>query len=85
MSLIDVCWLNIGDWDCDYDDFYHDLSELVKKSKKELGLKFEDDLEFDTLKIFDPKITSLGMDQNRLNDLTELAYTTVEHHGFLNK
>ena len=52
------------------DYFHYDLSELLKKSKKELGVKLLDDLEFDTLKIFDPKITSLGMDQNGLNDLT---------------
>ena len=68
-----------------FDNFHHDLTELVKKSEKELGLKLEEDLEFDTLKIFDPKITSLGMVQNVLNDLTELAYAVDEHHGFLNK
>ena len=44
-----------------------------------------EDLEFDTLKIFYPKITSLGMVQNGLNDLTELAYAADEHRGFLNK
>ena len=53
-----------------FDNFHHDLTELVKKSEKELGRKLEEDLEFDTLKIFDPKITSLGMDQNGLNDIT---------------
>ena len=68
-----------------FDNFHHDLTELVKKSEKELGLKLEEDLEFDTLKIFDPKITSLEMVQNGLNDLTELAYAADEHHGFLNK
>ena len=68
-----------------FDNFHHDLTELVKKSEKELGLKLEEDLEFDALKIFDPKITSLGMVQNGLNDLTELACTAAEHHGFLNK
>ena len=68
-----------------FDNFHHDLTELVKKSEKELGRKLEEDLEFDTLKIFDPKITSLGMVQNGLNDLTELAYAADEHHGFLNK
>ena len=68
-----------------FDNFHHDLTELVKKSEKELGLKLEEDLEFDALKILDPKITSLGMVQNGLTDITELAYTTAEHHGFLNK
>lgn len=68
-----------------FDNFHHDLTELVKKSEKELGLKLEEDLEFDTLKIFDPKITSLGMVQNGLNDLTESTYAAAEHHGFLNK
>ena len=68
-----------------FDNFHHDLTELVKKSEKELGLKLEEDLEFDTLKIFYPKITSLGMVQNGLTDITELAYAADEHHGFLNK
>ena len=37
------------------DNFHHNLTELFKKSEKELGLKLEEDFEFDALKIFNPK------------------------------
>ena len=63
-----------------FDNFQHDLTELVKKYEKELGLKIEEDLEYDIIKIFGPKITSLARAQNGLNDVTELAHATAEHH-----
>ena len=67
-----------------FDNFQHDLTELVKKYEKELGLKIEEDLEYDIIKIFGPKITSLARAQNGLNDVTELAHTTAEHHPYWN-
>ena len=39
-----------------FDNFHHDLTELFKKSEKELGLKLEEDLEFDALKILTQKL-----------------------------
>ena len=68
----------------DFDNFHHDLIELVKKYEKDLALKVEEDLEHDIIKIFGVKITSLARAQNGLNDMTELAYTTAEHHPFWN-
>ena len=67
-----------------FDNFQHDLNELVKKYEKELGLKIEEDLEYDIIKIFGPKITSLARAQNGLNDVTELAHATAEHHPYWN-
>ena len=64
----------------DFEDFHHDLIELVKKYEINLGLKIEEDLEHDIIKIFGQKITSLARAQNGLNDMTELSYTTAEHH-----
>ena len=67
-----------------FDNFHHDLTELVKKYEHDLGLKVEEDLEHDIIKIFGVKITSLARAQNGLNDMTELAYTTAEHHPYWN-
>ena len=68
----------------DFNNFHHDLMELVKKYENDLGLKVEEDLEHDIIKIFGVKITSLARAQNGLNDMTELAYTTAEHHPYWN-
>jgi len=68
----------------DFNNFYHDLIELVKKYEHDLALKVEEDLEHDIIKIFGVKITSLARAQNGLNDMTELAYTTAEHHPYWN-
>ena len=68
----------------DFEDFYHDLIELVKKYESNLGLNIEEDLEHDIIKIFGQKITSLARAQNGLNDVTELSYTTAEHHPYWN-
>ena len=68
----------------DFEDFNHDLIELVKKYENDLGLKIEEDLEHEIIKIFGLKITSLARAQNGLNDMTELAYTTAEHHPYWN-
>ena len=68
----------------DFDNFHHDLIELVKKYEHDIPLKVEEDLEHDIIKIFGVKITSLARAQNGLNDMTELAYTTAEHHPYWN-
>jgi len=67
-----------------FEDFHHDLIELVKKYETDLGLKIEEDLEYDIIKIFGTKITSLARAQNGLNDVTELAHATAEHHPYWN-
>jgi hypothetical protein len=68
----------------DFDNFHHDLIELVKKYEHDMPLKVEEDLEHNIIKIFGVKITSLARAQNGLNDMTELAYTTAEHHPYWN-
>ena len=87
LSLTDVCWQNIRD--CvsmeDFESFYHDLLDLAKKYEtKNIPLKIEKDLENDIVKIFGEKITSLARAKNGLNDVTELSYTTAEHHPYWN-
>ena len=56
----------------------------MKKYDHDIPLKIEQDLENDIVKIFGAKITSLARAQNGLNDVTELAYTTAEHHPYWN-
>ena len=67
-----------------FDKFHHDLTELVKKYETDLGLKIEEDLDYEIIKIFGTKITSLARAQNGLNDVTELAHATAEHHPYWN-
>jgi len=69
----------------EFENFYRDLLELAKKYEQHnVPLKIEKDLENDVIKIFGERITSLSRAQNGLNDVTELAYTTVEHHPYWN-
>ena len=69
----------------DFENFYNDLLGFVKKYEQQnVPLKIEADLNNDTIKIFGQKITSLARAQNGLNDVTELAYTTAEHHPYWN-
>ena len=68
-----------------FENFYRDLLELAKKyGQNNIPLKIEKDLENDVIKIFGERITSLSRAQNGLNDVTELAYTTAEHHPYWN-
>jgi len=68
-----------------FENFYHDLLELAKTYETQnIPLKVEKDLENDIVKIFGEKITSLSRAKNGLNDVTELSYTTAEHHPYWN-
>ena len=87
LFLIDVCWLNIRDYSnmTNFENFYHDLLDLSKKYKRQnIPIKIEQDLENDIVKIFGEKFTPVERAKNGLNDVTELAYTTAEHHPFWN-
>ena len=67
-----------------FENFHQDLIDLVKKYEHDIPLKVEEDIENNIVKIFGAKITSLARAQNGLNDMTELAYTTAEHHPYWN-
>lgn len=68
-----------------FDTFYNELLELVNKHEKNnTPLKVEKDLETNIVKIFGENITALARAKNGLNDVTELAYATAEHHPFWN-
>ena len=66
-----------------FSDFYQSLLDLVKSfEKKETQLKVEPDLEKNIIKIFGQNITSLYRAKNGLEEVSELAYTTAEHHPY---
>ncbi len=68
-----------------FEEFYNDIIELVKKyEKSNTPIKLEQDADKDIIKIFGEKITALARAKNGLNDVTELAYTTAEHHPYWN-
>jgi len=69
----------------DFENFYNDLLGFAKKYEQQnVPLKIEKDPNNDVVKIFGQRITSLARAQNGLNDVTELAYTTAEHHPYWN-
>jgi len=68
-----------------FDSFYNDLIELASKHEKNnTPLKIEKDPEFDIAKVFGENITALARAKNGLNDMSELAYATAEHHPYWN-
>lgn len=68
-----------------FESFYKDLLELIAiYEKNNTPLKIEKDLENQIIKIFGDKITSISKAQNGLNDVSELAFATAEHHPFWN-
>lgn len=68
-----------------FEDFYKSLLVLVKSfEEKKTRLKIDHDLESHIIKIFGENIDSLSKAKSGLEDLTELAYTTAEHHPYWN-
>ena len=64
------------------DDFYRDLSKLVKQYEQlGLALKIESS-DSGMIKIFDQRITPLARAKSGLDDIIELAHTTAEHHSY---
>lgn len=68
-----------------FENFYDELLELVKRyGQNNTPLKIEKDLKNHIIKIFGENITSLARAKNGLNDVSELAFATAEHHPFWN-
>jgi len=68
-----------------FDEFLNDLQILIKKYESQnVQIKTEHDFESDIVKIFGPKFDSLSRAKNGLSDVSELAYTTAEHHPYWN-
>lgn len=68
-----------------FDEFYKSLMGLVESyGKKNLMLKVESDLDSNIIKVFGENITHVARAKNGLDDVSELAYTTAEHHPYWN-
>lgn len=68
-----------------FDDFYNSLQELVKSHTKDgILIKVEPDLREGIIRIFGEHMSSLGRAKSGLEDMSELAYTTAEHHPYWN-
>lgn len=68
-----------------FEEFYASLVELTKSfEKKNTQLKIERDPDSDIVKIFGENMNALSRAQNGLADVSELAFTTAEHHPYWN-
>jgi hypothetical protein len=66
-----------------FTDFYQSLLGLVKSfENKKIILKVEDDLESNIIQIFGENIDSLTRAKKGIEDVSEHAYTAVEHHPY---
>jgi hypothetical protein len=71
--------------DTPFDDFYKSLQELIAQySKKGIMLKTESDIQSNIVRIFGENMSSLNRAKNGLEDVSELAFTTAEHHPYWN-
>ncbi len=68
-----------------FENFYNELLELVSKyEKNNIALKIEKDLETNIIKIFGENMSSLSRAKHGINDVSELAFATAEHHPLWN-
>jgi hypothetical protein len=68
-----------------FNDFYKSLQELVTLySKKGLMLKTESDIQSNIVRVFGENMSSLDRAKNGLDDVSELAFATAEHHPYWN-
>ena len=63
--------------------FFEELLVLVEEyEKKQVMIKVESEPDYEFIKIFGEKIDSILRAKTGLNDVSELAYTTAEHHPY---
>ena len=68
-----------------FDSFCQSLEKLIRQYEHDnTMLKVERDVDSDIVKIFGEKLSALSRAKSGLNDVTELAYTTAEHHPYWN-
>ena len=66
-----------------FKSFFDELLTLVEKyEKKQVMIKVESEPDYEFIKIFGEKIDSILRAKTGLNDVSELAYTTAEHHPY---
>ena len=66
-----------------FSDFHKSLLDLVKSfEEKNIMIKTEENLDENIIRIFGENISSLSKAKVGLEDVSELAYTTAEHHPY---
>jgi hypothetical protein len=64
-------------------EFYESLVKLAKSfEEKDLLIKIQPDLEANIIRIYGEKTDSLALAKIGLEGISELAYTTAEHHPY---
>ena len=64
-------------------DFHESLVKLAKSyEEKDLLIKIQPDLEANIIRIYGEKTDSLALAKTGLEGISELAYTTAEHHPY---
>ncbi len=68
-----------------FSEFYESLVKLAKSfEQKSILLKIQPDLEANIIRIYGEKTDSLALAKAGLEEISELAYTTAEHHPYWN-
>ena len=66
-----------------FKSFFDELLALVEKyEEKQVVIKVEKESDYEFVKIFSEKIDAVLRAKTGLNDVSELAYTTAEHHPY---
>lgn len=68
-----------------FSEFYESLIKLAKSFEQEnILIKIQPDLEANIIRIYGEKTDSLALAKTGLEEISELAYTTAEHHPYWN-
>jgi hypothetical protein len=68
-----------------FSEFYESLVKLAKSfEQKNILLKLHPDLEAKIIRIYGEKTDSLSLAKVGLEEISELAYSTAEHHPYWN-
>jgi len=68
-----------------FSDFYESLLKLAKSFEdKDMLMKIQADLDTNIIRIYGEKTDSIARAKLGLEEVSELAYTTAEHHPYWN-
>ncbi len=68
-----------------FSEFCEQVEKLAKSfQEKNISVKIQQDLEANIIRIYGEKTDSLARAKAGLDELSELAYTTAEHHPYWN-
>ncbi len=75
----------LGMPDTTFSEFYESLEKLAKSfEQKNMQLRIRPDLDSNLIRIYGEKINSLELAKAGLDEISELAYSTAEHHPYWN-